>query len=238
VERHVKERLVGAAVLMAAAIILIPEMLSGPRRVQEDGEQSAERIVNGSGLRTYTIELNDPGPSRAPTAADDRVSPREQVAAVPRPSEPQVPSAAAPAQSAADREQNAERRVESAPPQAAAASPSKPAVPSKSPEPPRTRPSAPAPSESATRSVATAAAVPTLEGWAVQLGSFANAATAERLAAEFRSTRRDVFVMPVRSGGKTLYRVRIGPMKDRSAAEATLRQVRAKVPAAAVVKHP
>jgi DedD protein len=32
VERIVKERLVGAAVLMAAAIILIPEMLSGPDR--------------------------------------------------------------------------------------------------------------------------------------------------------------------------------------------------------------
>jgi cell division septation protein DedD len=35
VERVVKERLVGAAVLMAAAVILIPEMLSGPDRNSE-----------------------------------------------------------------------------------------------------------------------------------------------------------------------------------------------------------
>src|SRR5688572_5172504 len=61
VERRVQERLVGAAVLMAAAIILIPEMLSGPRR--------GERAVTGqpssdAPLKTYTIDLN-----RSPGAA-------------------------------------------------------------------------------------------------------------------------------------------------------------------------
>jgi cell division protein FtsN len=42
--------------------------------------------------------------------------------------------------------------------------------------------------------------------------------------------------MPVKSGGTTLYRVRIGPMKDRASAEAALRDV--KSPGAAVVAHP
>jgi cell division septation protein DedD len=48
----------------------------------------------------------------------------------------------------------------------------------------------------------------------------------------------DAFVMPVRSGANTLYRVRIGPMADRDDAASTLGKVKAKVPAAAVVKHP
>ena len=44
------------------------------------------------------------------------------------------------------------------------------------------------------------------------------------------------FVMPVKSGTATLYRVRIGPMKDRESAEAALRTV--KSPGARIVAHP
>ncbi len=57
-ERIVKERLVGAAVLMAAAIILIPEMLGGPDR----GSQAtaamtpAASIVRRSRIRRRIVE--------------------------------------------------------------------------------------------------------------------------------------------------------------------------------------
>ncbi len=44
--------------------------------------------------------------------------------------------------------------------------------------------------------------------------------------------------MPVKSGGATLYRVRIGPMKDRASAESTLRDVKSSTPGAAIVSHP
>jgi DedD protein len=72
----------------------------------------------------------------------------------------------------------------------------------------------------------------------VQLGSYSSEATAERLMNEWRAKGQNAFVMPVKSGGKTLYRVRIGPTKDRAAAEAALKSVKASIPAAAVVAHP
>jgi cell division septation protein DedD len=44
--------------------------------------------------------------------------------------------------------------------------------------------------------------------------------------------------MPVKSGGATLYRVRIGPMPDRATAMETLRNVKQSSPGATVVVHP
>jgi cell division protein FtsN len=44
--------------------------------------------------------------------------------------------------------------------------------------------------------------------------------------------------MPVTTGGKTLYRVRIGPSKDRAGAEAALKTMKASFPGATVVAHP
>ncbi|MCC6171818.1 MAG: SPOR domain-containing protein, partial [Gammaproteobacteria bacterium] len=57
-------------------------------------------------------------------------------------------------------------------------------------------------------------------GFAVQVGSFASRASADRLAAELRGRRFETFVSPVRSSGRQLYRVRVGPVEDRAAAQA------------------
>lgn len=72
----------------------------------------------------------------------------------------------------------------------------------------------------------------------MQLGSFSKQESAERLAKQVREKGYDAFVMPVKSGSSTLYRVRVGPMQDRASAETTLGRVKATVPAAAVVAHP
>ncbi len=72
----------------------------------------------------------------------------------------------------------------------------------------------------------------------MQLGSFSNSATAQRLANDFRADGFDAFVMPVKTGTTTLYRVRLGPMKDRAAAESVLKRAKPKVAGAAVVAHP
>ena len=60
----------------------------------------------------------------------------------------------------------------------------------------------------------------------MQVGSYSKEATAERLAKQLRDQGQSAFVMPVKSGSATLYRVRIGPMKDRASAEAALRDVK------------
>ena len=46
------------------------------------------------------------------------------------------------------------------------------------------------------------------------------------MAKQLRDQGRSAFVMPVKSGGATLYRVRVGPLKDRASAEAALRDVK------------
>ena len=54
--------------------------------------------------------------------------------------------------------------------------------------------------------------------WAVQLGSFANRANAEKLAHRLKDQVFSVYVVSGGSGASVRYRVRIGPMADRGAA--------------------
>jgi cell division septation protein DedD len=55
---------------------------------------------------------------------------------------------------------------------------------------------------------------------------------------ELRAKGHEAFVMPVKSGSGTMYRVRIGPMPDREAAAAALQGVKSLAPGAAIVAHP
>ena len=67
-EESLKARLIGAAVLVALAVLLIPELLSGRKAV----EPVTEEGTGPRGTRTFTIELGQ-GPGQAtssqPTAA-------------------------------------------------------------------------------------------------------------------------------------------------------------------------
>ena len=69
----------------------------------------------------------------------------------------------------------------------------------------------------------------------MQVGTFSKEANAQRLVKELRDQGQSAFVMPLKSGSATLYRVRIGPMKDRAGAEAALREL--KSAGAKVVSH-
>jgi DedD protein len=219
VERAVKERLVGAAVLMAAAIILIPEMLSGPDREAENSEARSETAAakGESALKTYTIDLSQsPGVPAATGSVDTRVPPPEQNP--PARHDIELPAASP----QANPEPAHEQASAPAPQPAVVEHPSAGAAVS---QPPPQRPLAPA------------ADAPTSGDWAVQLGSFSKQATAERLVKELRAQGHNAFVMPVQSDAATLYRVRIGPMQDKASAEAVLRDVKASAPGAAVVTH-
>ena len=213
---------------MAAAIVLIPEMLSGPDR--EPHAQVPAQSRNDAPIKTYTIDLSQ-SPSAQPTPAvvDNRAPP------------PEEPAAAQPT-------------GESAAPQPAAGDQAKPEVPAAAPtavvpqpEPVRAEPATPVvepptaaatPARTTQRPLVSSGDAPTSGRWAVQVGSFSKEATAERVAKQLRDQGRSVFVMPVKSGGATLYRVRVGPMQDRASAEATLRDVKSSAPGAAIVSHP
>jgi cell division septation protein DedD len=92
----------------------------------------------------------------------------------------------------------------------------KPAVQQPKPEPeqPKPEPERPKPeSQAAPASSATGM-------WAVQLGSFSNKENAEKLAADLRKQGYAAFLSQLTTDKGTLHRVRIGPQKDRAAAEA------------------
>lgn len=230
VERHVKERLVGAAVLVAAAIILIPEMLSGPNRAAPGEITSGIAAVQDgeTPLKTYTIDLSkSPATLAAERAIDHRASPAETPPVTPESESEPTPAAqtdpepVAAATAAGSQTDVTPVPAASRPPAAVAPAP---------------RPTAPAPTTVPAPAVAAAGAKG--EAWAVQLGSFASRVTAERMVTTLKAGGHDAFVMPVKSGQATLYRVRIGPMRDRESAAQLQRKVQATVPGAAVVAHP
>jgi len=233
VERHVKERLIGAAVLVAAAVILIPEMLSGPKR---PATASAPARAGEVPMKTYTIDLNQsPGAQAAPPTVTEQTPPPETV---PSDTPPPEQSATAPAVSASPPE-----RV----PPAVVRNDSEPKTPSPEPqvipdsvpdEPATVKPAPVKPASMPAKPLAPAATAPTSKQWAVQLGSFASKTGAERLAKEYEDRGQKAFVMPVKSGNNTLFRVRLGPFAERTAADDALRKVGNRVAGAAVVAHP
>lgn len=213
---------------MAAAVILIPEMLSGP-----DGKTSApDAQANADApLKTYTIDLQQQAKPATETVIEERAPPPEETppandTASPLPDEsPQaIPDSDATTVSAPQ----AQTTKPGEPP---VTTTQKPAATQTVISPPiAVRPSS-APATSPTASVKSGR-------WAVQLISYAREETARRLAGEMSGAGHDAFVMPVRSGAATLYRVRIGPMSDRASAEVTLSALKTKWPGAVVVAHP
>lgn len=220
---------------MAAAIILVPEMLSGPPQ-QKRAEPA--RAEGETPVKTYTIDLSRSPNSQVPgdDVPDTRAPPAETLP---------TPAAEPTDESSAEASQANPDSTSRTTAEQVAASPVPPPAPSK-PEArkePASQPQPVAPSarpEPTVRTpVASSAPAPrSTSGWAVQLGSFSSRATAERLTGELRAEGYEAFVMPVESGGATLYRVRVGPMPSRDSAEATLRKVKDKVRGAAVVTHP
>lgn len=234
---------------MAAAIILIPEMLSGPSRDSEQPQAKADATGEGAGeasIKTYTIDLSQSPGAQPPTATeqtDNRVPPPEETPPAETPPPAEQPSSAPQAFPESKPAAPPPVVAETPPPQVAA-QPSRAEAPPAGPPKPEPQPERKAePPKSEPRAVASApaapkSAVPSGKGWAVQLGSYSSEATAERLMNEWRAKGQSAFVMPVTTGGKTLYRVRIGPSKDRAGAEAALKAVKPSIPSAAVVAHP
>ncbi len=193
-EAPVKERLVGAALLVGLIVILVPEILSGPGediRAQEGDEP----------LRTYTIDLSAPG------ELPQEVEP----AATALPAPPPESSAGTPPARAASTGQDS-----STAPGSSAANRT-PVPPPASPEPTNEPPSA---------------------GWAVQIGSFANADNARRLVKELRQQGYTAFIASSGSGARARHKVRIGPQGSRAQADRLAERLKREGRQVAVVSHP
>lgn len=258
--------------LVAAAVILIPEMLSGsnPQHAAEPAPADGD-----APLKTYTIDLSKSPAAQAAATIDDRAPPVETSPTVGPASAPQAGpestnaevAAAQPAQSAdavalTQTAPSVEAKPSGAPSRVAESGSSSQAKPANSsPSVAQAAPSPTKPSNTAPRVAESPAATasqtkpspaprtpdaaparntpPLADGhWAVQLGSFSSRATAEKMVKDLHADGQAAFVMPVKSGAATLYRVRVGPMQDRQAAQQALARLKARVPAAAIVPHP
>lgn len=214
-DQQLKERLVGATVLVVVGILFIPLLLDGPDE-QVPVRVGLELPVPDSGKRTHTIRLDVPA-ERPPTQASG--SPLTPVAA----SKTEAASAAdgkAPESGAAEKSAS---KSEAKPPAAA------------TPEPPATK--ATVTQSTATKSTAT---VPTATGspagasqpsssaqevknagdWAVQVGSFSSEDNALRLQSQLKAAGFQTFRTRLVADGRSMHRVRVGPVADRSAADA------------------
>ena len=209
-DRSLKERVIGASVLVVLAVWLIPWVLDGPVPDAETGAVQAPSTERSAPLRTQTIRLDD-----------------QQVAPVPA-GETDIPATPV----AQDSQDDTGDLVEAA----AATPPEVPAMPSlrvtADVEPDTPSAGASVVAANAPRQVAgetgspasggtTAATVPgpSGPGWFVQVGSFEAEENARRLAGRLADAGFAARLYPHTSGGRQMHRVRVGPEPSREGAE-------------------
>jgi DedD protein len=220
-DKALKARLIGAAVLVALAVLLIPELLSGRKPDNARDEAAAA----SPGTRTFTIELAGTGPDQAPPAKS--VSGPTSSAATDRAAPPASGPADATTDTAQDSAPSSRADAGSADQSLAVAG-----APAPAPQPAAPAAQAPTPVPVASSNAAAGSAP---GGWAVQVGAFGTAAAADKLAAELKSAGYRVYVSPVARSGKTLQRVRVGPEAERSRAEGLAVKLKARGLPATVV---
>jgi len=196
-DRRVKERLIGASILVALVVLVVPELLSGPK--PNIATAPSLPAAAPEPVRNVTVDLTT---SKAPETADN---------------EPATPQSASSAEASAANSAAAETPAAPNPAPSGAAV-SVPAPTSTGPAKSLAKPAAARPAlvESAVHS-------PTSAGhggsWSVQLGSFASRANADNLTRQVKGQGFSAFVLTGGSGTSVRYRVRVGPLADRESAE-------------------
>ena len=207
-ERALKERIIGAVVLVAVVVLVVPVFLDGP---PVDGEVRSERVPlpGQDEQNTQTIVLDRDRTEPVPAAKLADTPPAEEPQTQPVVSRPAPATVAK--QTPAPKPAAQEPKVEAKPP---------------AEEPPRSKPSV-APATTSTTGM-----------FAVQLGSFSNKQNAEKLAADLRKQGFAAFLSQLQTDSGQLQRVRIGPQKDRQAAEAMAARLAKAGHKGQVVPHP
>ncbi len=210
-DRRIKERLIGATILVALIVLIVPELLSGRKPA------SVPPLAAGLPGSTRNVSVN---------LATSRATPEPQAADAASTAAGETPAAGAadPAGASAAG--------------ASAAGASAPAVTTLRAQEPaaplETSVSSPKSAPQSTRAAASSEALAQgHRGWTVQLGSFASKANAEKLLHQLPGN--GFYVISSGSGPSLRYRVRIGPFADRSAAERAVTKLKAEGHAATIV---
>ena len=240
-ESRLKERLTGAAILVALIVLIVPEIFHDRRGVPSPvgvipaGPPAVRPGASAAPTRSYTIELA----AQPPPAAAQPPPASAQPPASPQPPATQGRSAPASAQPDAKTPRAAERQPAARgkggihparPAQSAGRAAAEPVARARAAAaPPVSAPDFAAPAKAR---VATASPThPRSGAWTVQLGLFAKAANAERLAHTAQSHGFTVQIS--RFGSRELYRVAVAGIADRASAEQLSHRLRgAGLPAA------
>jgi DedD protein len=196
---QLKQRLVGAIVLVALAVIFIPMLLPGGGDLS-DG-------IHGSNIPPepdYRFSSTSPAPSAPPMAAPPSVPMDDPALAEAASHEPveEEPVAKPPVESTPVVEKPAVEKpvvkkpktavVKKAPVVAKTTTPKASPIPEKSPQ---------------------------ASGWVVQVGSFSSSRNAQALRDKLRKQGYTSFVEATQSASGSVYRVRVGPVVSRTSAE-------------------
>lgn len=216
-ERALKERIIGAIVLVVFVVLVVPVFLDGPPPenvmisepvpLRGQAEQPVRRIVLDRD-RTEPVPaspeplpepVDEPPPAEATAATEAAETTPEEPEPASEPAASDAPVTSTAANDADEKEAVPEAR----------------------------------PAATIQRASSSATGM-----YAVQLGSFSSAENANRLAAELRQNGFAAFLSKTESGGQELHRVRIGPQKDRPAAEAMAARLEDAGHDGQVVPHP
>jgi DedD protein len=198
-ENRLKERLTGAAILVALIVMLVPEIFRGQGGDTPHGSSSGG---DGPPVRTYTIDLSSNPKSTAPIQAAAEAQSNAPVAPAPA-AATSPPASTAPPPSAA-------ARVARSPP----------ATPTPTPTPPGAAPAAAPPA--AAKPVAAKAA--TGGAWSVQLGLFSKRENAERMMNEAKAKGFNAAVSSPDAKGQ--FHVHVTGLTDRGAAQAMVQKLK------------
>jgi DedD protein len=224
-DRRIKERLIGATILVALIVLIVPELLSGPKPAPVP--PLAAGLPGSGSTRNVSVNLATSKATPEPQAADAAAVDAAAAAA------PETPAAGAANESAGGANAGgANARV-------AGASGANPAtvttLRAQEPAAPlETSVSSPRSGLESTRAgSASEGVVQNRKGWAVQLGSFASKANAEKLLHQLPGN--GFYVISSGSGPSLRYRVRMGPLADRNAAARAVTRLKTEGHAATIV---
>jgi DedD protein len=203
-DRRVKERLIGASILVALLVLVVPELLSGPKPAASRPPMLPAATAPEP-IRNVMVDLST---SKPPTDSDEE--PTGQAA----------PNAAATPTTSPQNTPQQNANPQSTNPQSTAAQGNAPPNPASS-SPAAAGPPAAKPAAARTAAVESSAPSPISSGhgWSVQLGSFASRVNADNLTHQMKGQGFSAFVLPGGSGSALRYRVRVGPLADRESAE-------------------
>lgn len=212
-EQALKERLVGATVLVILVVIFLPMLLSDHIK-DNDVEESELPTVE----LTESIEVT---PVEVETSSEEEMleleslelesygnEGQQQTLSVDNQAEQENNKAITETQDSAKEVEVTEEKVEPVKPQE------------------QTTNTETTDSKQTTSSDANRLREMGLTAYVVQLGTFSSKTNAEGLVKKLKSKDFPAFIEPIRSGDKMLYRVRVGPEVDREDANALLQKLR------------